>query len=146
MKKLVIIGVLTIFVFATISFGGYVIVREYITSREQNEVYDVTMPVQNFSKPQVARIMMTNLLHRFTTRRFVSKIYEYKIHSINIDEEGGTYFVFTVEFSVKADKDTTWKNVPHIVHDDWMLVKAQYRVNQSGEKYHLVGLGYKAPT
>lgn len=93
MKKIVIIGILTMFVFATISFGGYVIVREYITSREQNEVYDVTMPVQNFSKPQVARIMMTNLLQRFTTRRVVSKIYEYKIHSINIDEEGGTYTI-----------------------------------------------------
>lgn len=146
MKKLIITGILTMLIFATITFGGYVIIREYITAREQNEVYDVTMPVQNFSKPQVARIMMTDLLHRFTTRRFVSKIYEYKIHSINVDEEGGNYFVFTVEFSVKADKNTTWKNVPHIVHDDWILVKAQYRVNQSGQTYHLVGLGYKVPT
>ncbi|HEY0602877.1 MAG TPA: hypothetical protein VGD58_08195 [Herpetosiphonaceae bacterium] len=146
MKKLVIAGTLTMFIFAIVSLGGYVIVREYITTREQNEVYDVTMPVQNASKPQVAQIMVTNWLHRFTTRRFVSKIYEYKIHSIDIGEEGGNYFVFTAEFSVKADKETTWKDVPHIVDGDWIRVKGQFRINQAGNVYHLVGLGYKVPT
>ncbi|HEX6288288.1 MAG TPA: hypothetical protein VFZ66_03815 [Herpetosiphonaceae bacterium] len=138
MKKIVAVSILTLIVCSIIIFGGYVIMREYITAIEQNEVFDISMPVQRASKSEVAEMLMTNWLQRFTTQRYVGKIYDYKIHSIRVDEEGNNYFCFVAEYSVKTDEESDWKNGIHTVDGGWVNIKGRFRVNKVGNMYKFI--------
>jgi hypothetical protein len=138
MRKIVAISILALVVFSIITFGGYVIVREYIIAREENEVLNVSIPVQGASKADVAEMLMVTWFQQFTARRYLGRIYDYRIDSIKIDEEGNNYFCFVAEYSVKADKDTIWKNVRHTVHNDWIIIKGRFRVNKVENRYNLI--------
>lgn len=142
MKKVIIffmvISILGLLTCSVIMFSGYAIMREYITGREQNEVFDVIMPVQTASKPEIAEMMMIEWFQHFTTRRYVSKIYDYKIHSIDVDEQGVDYFCFVAEYSVKTDKNSDWKNGTHTIDGDWVNIKGRFRVNKVGNMYKFI--------
>ena len=80
---------------------------------------------------------MSQWLEGFTKRKYVSAIENYMIHSIKIEEEHDSYFIFSSNYSIIVeDEDTTWKNWPHTRQGNRFMFERKFRVNKVDDTYH----------
>lgn len=122
-------------------YSGYIIIKWYISAREENESFTVSVTVNNrMSESEVSAILLKEWLERFKSRRYVSRLYDYKVDNIKIEKINDEYFVLTSIYLVKPDANSTWKNLPYIVSGDWIKLKSRFQVNKVNSTYYLVML------
>lgn len=126
---------------ALLLFGGYIItsfvVKTYTILQEENESINISIIAKKDSHADISRELMSQWLEAFTRRKYVSAIDTYTIHSINLEEEYGSHFIFSSNFSVITDnEDTDWKNWPHIQKGNQFIFDRKFRVSKVDDTYH----------
>lgn len=125
-----------------VSFGLYVIsswiVLNYKLLREERATEDLSIVVENMSNDDISRSLMNEWLSEYKKNIYVeNKIEDYIIHSIKLEEEHDSYFIFSSNYSLIIDnEDSAWKNGPHIQEGQRFIFDRKFRVNKVGDTYY----------
>jgi len=125
-----------------VSFGVYVasswLILQYKLLREDNSSTDISIVIQNASNEDISRRLLNDWLSEFKKDIYVeNKIEDYSIHSIKLEEEHDSYFIFSSNYSVITDNvNTAWKNGPHVEQNGRLVFDRKFWVNKVGDRYY----------
>ena len=125
-----------------IGLGGLKLYYEIIEIREGGESYDVVVELtdsETVSQQQIAHMLLDDLFQHHQTRKVVSRIDAYVIHSIEIVQQQPAYFMFEVDYSLRTPDgaDSNWARIGQL-DGNWIHIKESYRAYKlPGNKYRL---------
>jgi hypothetical protein len=141
MKKPVFIYGSALIVGIALSFGIYVItswlILNYKLLREESIHTEIFIVAENISDEDAAAQLLNKWLSEFKKDVYVqSKIEEYFIHSMKLEEQHDDHFIFSARYSIIAGyEDTAWKNAPHVEDNGRLILQGKFRVNKVNNRY-----------